>query len=58
MEKLTIRLIPEPEGGYTVLVDELPGCVSVGETKEEAIRNIAEAIALYWEVVEESEERR
>ena len=39
-----IRLCPEPEGGYSVYVPELPGVVSEGETIEEAVRNIAEAL--------------
>lgn len=32
-----ITLIPEAEGGYTVMLRDLPGCVSVGETLEEAM---------------------
>ena len=34
-------------GEWAVWVPELPGCVSAGDTEEEAIRNIREAIALY-----------
>ena len=41
-----INLIPEPEGGYTVLVPLLPGCVSYGATIEEATANAKEAIEL------------
>lgn len=41
-----IMIIPEPEGGYTALIPDLPGCVSVGETPEEALRNLEEARAL------------
>lgn len=37
------------EGGYTVLVPTLPGCVSEGETFEEARENIKEAITAYLE---------
>lgn len=37
----------EDEGGYSVWVPSLPGCTSQGETFEEAITNIKEAIALY-----------
>lgn len=36
-------------GGYTVTVPILPGCVSEGDTKEEALANIKEAIELYLE---------
>jgi predicted RNase H-like HicB family nuclease len=37
------------EGGYAVYCPSLPGCVSQGETREEALENIKEAIALYIE---------
>jgi len=50
--RLQIVLEPSDEGGYTVLVPSLPGCISEGNTKEEAIKNIQEAIALYLEPVE------
>lgn len=40
---------PEDEGGFSVYVPELPGCISQGDTFEEAIKNIQEAIALYLE---------
>lgn len=45
-----VILIPdEEEGGYTVEVPSLPGCVSEGDTLEEALANIREAIELYIE---------
>jgi len=47
--KLTVVLEPQEEGGYTVYVPSLQGCVSQGETKEEALKNIKEAIELYLE---------
>ncbi len=47
--KLTVVLEPQEEGGYTVFVPSLPGCISQGETKEEAVKNIKEAIELYLE---------
>lgn len=47
--KLTIVLEAQEEGGFTVFVPALPGCISEGETREEAIENIREAIALYLE---------
>lgn len=40
---------PAPEGGYTVTVPALPGCISEGETFEEAYKNIREATELYLE---------
>ena len=51
--KIKIYLEPSNEGGYTVTVPSLPGCISEGETKEEAIRNIEEAIKLYLEPVDD-----
>jgi len=52
---MRIRVVLEPsdEGGYTVFVPALPGCISEGETKEEALRNIREAIELYLEPTED-----
>jgi len=44
-----INLVPDPEGGYTVLVPSLPGCVSYGATVEEAIAHAREAIELHLE---------
>lgn len=43
----------QEEGGYTVFVPTLPGCVSQGKTIEEAIANIREAISLYLESLRE-----
>lgn len=39
----------EKEGGYSVWVPDLPGCASQGETLEEALENIKEAVSLYLE---------
>ena len=47
--KLKIVLEESDEGGYTVYVPSLPGCISEGDTEEEAIENIKEAIELYLE---------
>lgn len=51
--KLTIVLEPSDEGGYTVYVPSLPGCISEGDSKDEAMRNIREAVELYLEPVED-----
>ena len=51
--KIKLYLEPSDEGGYTVIVPSLPGCISEGETKEEAIENIKEAIELYLEPVDD-----
>jgi antitoxin HicB len=50
--KYTIILDPDPdEGGYTVTVPTLPGCVTQGETLEEAIAMAKDAIRLYIETL-------
>jgi len=51
--KVKVILEPSEEGGYTALVPALPGCISEGDTKEEAIKNIKEAIELYLEPVDD-----
>ena len=48
-----IHLEPEPEGGFTVTVPSLPGCVTWGEDYEQAMAMAREAIALYLEVLVE-----
>ena len=47
--KLQIILEPSEEGGYTVTVPALPGCISEGDSLDEAVANIQEAIELYLE---------
>jgi len=51
--KFRVILEPSEEGGYTVIVPSLPGCVSEGNTREEALKNIRIAIELYLEPVED-----
>ncbi|OGG15212.1 hypothetical protein A2773_05000 [Candidatus Gottesmanbacteria bacterium RIFCSPHIGHO2_01_FULL_39_10] len=45
----TVVFQEEKEGGYSVWVPSLPGCASQGETFDEALKNIREAIELYLE---------
>jgi antitoxin HicB len=45
----SVVLLPEPEGGYFVQCPSLPGCYSEGDTVEEALVNIREAIELVVE---------
>ncbi len=42
-------------GGYTVTIPALPGCISEGDTFEEALKNIQEAAELYLEVMHKHE---
>ena len=51
--KFRVILEPSEEGGYTAIVPCLPGCVSEGNTREETLKNIREAIELYLEPVED-----
>ena len=45
----TVILEQESDGGYVVSVPALPGCVSQGDTRDQALKNIREAIELYIE---------
>jgi predicted RNase H-like HicB family nuclease len=47
--RLRVVLEPSEEGGFTAYVPALPGCISEGETEEEALASIQEAIELYLE---------
>jgi predicted RNase H-like HicB family nuclease len=51
--KLRLMLEPSDEGGYTAYIPALPGCISEGETSEEALASIREAIELYPEPVDD-----
>jgi antitoxin HicB len=44
-----VMLRPEPEGGFTVIVPSLPGCMTYGATLSEAKEMAKEAIELYLE---------
>jgi predicted RNase H-like HicB family nuclease len=47
--KYTVILQRETDGGYVVTAPALPGCVSQGDSRQEALRNIEEAVELYRE---------
>ncbi len=51
--KIKVVLEASEDGGFTVYVPSLPGCISEGETEEEALINIREAIELYLEDIED-----
>jgi antitoxin HicB len=54
MSQLTYRVLltREPEGGFTVNVPALPGCVTFGENIEHALEMAREAIELYVETLQ------
>ena len=55
--RYTVVLEPDEEGqGYTVRVPALPGCVSEGGTREEALANAREAITGFLEALEKAGE--
>ncbi len=50
MNRYTLLLVPDQEeGGYTVTVPALPGCITEGDSLEEALANAKDAIRLYLE---------
>jgi len=50
MARFTVILSPDPEsGGYSVTCPATPGVVSQGDTRQDALRNIAEAVSLWLE---------
>ena len=53
-----ILLEPSGDGGYTATVPALPGCISEGETIDQAMDNIREAIELYLEPIGHGEDDR
>ena len=57
MTKYAVVIREEPEGGYWAEVPALPGCYSQGETVDELMSNIREAIEGVLEVMEEEGSR-
>jgi predicted RNase H-like HicB family nuclease len=51
--KVKVVLEPSEDGGFTAYVPSLPGCISEGETVEDTLANVQEAISLYLEPVED-----
>lgn len=51
--RLRVILEPSEEGGYTVTVPALPGCISEGGDVDDALANICEAIDFYLEPIED-----
>ncbi|MBI1388887.1 MAG: type II toxin-antitoxin system HicB family antitoxin [bacterium] len=53
---MNFQIVLEPcdVGGFTAYVPALPGCMSEGETEEEALANVRDAIRLYLEPIDEA----
>lgn len=58
MKVLSYRVIlkPEPEGGFTVTVPALPGCITYGSDLEEATKMVKDAIQVYLESLKKHSE--
>jgi len=54
--KRKVLLYPGEDNYFVVEVPSLPGCISQGKTREEALANIEEAISLYIDVLQDREE--
>ncbi len=48
-----VVIYPGEDGFWVAECPSLPGCISQGETREEAVKNIKEAINIYIETLEE-----
>ncbi len=51
--RLKVLLEPSDEGGFTAYVPALPGCISEGDSAEEAMANLRDAVELYLEPVDD-----
>lgn len=51
--KYRVLIEQDEDGIFVVQVPSLPGCISQGRTREEALRNIQEAIEVYLESLKE-----
>ena len=47
----SVELKPQNEGGYTATVPVLPGCISEGDTMEDALENIKDAVEGYINIM-------
>ena len=54
-KRFSVVIMEDESGGYVAIVPELPGCHTQGETLDELMRNVKEAIELYLETLSEEE---
>jgi predicted RNase H-like HicB family nuclease len=54
--KFSVVLYPQLNGGYTVICPELPGCISQGDTYEEALENIKDVIHALLDMQEDKQD--
>ena len=53
--EFSVVILEDEEGGYVAYVPELPGCHTQGDSLDEVIKNVKEAIELYLETLSEDE---
>ncbi len=56
--RYTVVLEPQEDGGFTIQCVEIPGAISQGDTRQEALDNIKEAIELVLEVQNEELQKK
>jgi len=57
VHEFSVVILEDEDGGYIAIVPELPGCHTQGDTLDEVMKNIREAIELYLETLTEDEKR-
>jgi len=57
MHEFDVVLLEDEAGGYIAIVPALPGCHTQGDTLEDLMKNVKEAIALYMETQTEQEKK-
>jgi len=57
MHEFDVIILEDETGGYIALVPALPGCHTQGDTLEELMKNVKEAIDLYMETLTEEEKK-
>jgi len=57
MREFSVVILEDEGGGYIAIAPELPGCHTQGDSLDEVVRNIREAIELYLETLSEDEKK-
>ncbi len=55
--EFSVIIVEDESGGYVAIVPELPGCHTQGDSLDEVIENVKEAIELYLETLSDEERR-
>ncbi len=57
IHEFSVVILEDESGGYIAVVPELPGCHTQGDSLDEVMRNVREAIELYLETLSEKEKK-